>query len=233
MEENELDELVRLLSSARVGERLRAMDRISAKTGRGISRKIDDRRVVSLLIEGLRDGDRRVQRAAARGLRPWVADDPELLDTVLESYATHEFDGGYSHAGLYDTRSGAMWIPRFAALKGHAALLRDGNTDRFFKFEFFIPGQTPEWAGGSQESGQLVLQLIPEWSYSRQQIIPAFDERRLKANAREQEGYGSRVIEAYARMSLPYEVRVHRTEGGGGHHRRRELDVAQIAAHGR
>ena len=77
-------------------------------------------------------------------------------------------------------------------------------------------------------SGQLVLYAVPEWSYSRQQLIPAHDERRLLANRREQERYGGTVIDFYQRSALAYDVRVHRVEGGGGHHRIRELDIVRL-----
>jgi hypothetical protein len=195
-----------------------------------VVRTADDPRVVPLLIRGLGDSHRRVQRAAARGLRPWLACDPSVLDAALTAYATECFEGTYSHAGLYDTRSGAVWIPRFAALSGHAALLRDGNTDRYFKFDFYVPGQAPRWIPQSQDSGHLIVYVIPEWSYSRQALIPDFDERRSNANLREQERYATAVEEFYAQARLPYDVRVHRAFGGGGHHRRRELDVAMIHA---
>ena len=230
MEDSEFEELRNLLSSSRVGERLRAMDRISAKVGGRVVLKSDDPRVVELLLEGLSDSNRRVQRAAARGLRPWLARDPSIFSSALTVYATNRFDGSYSHAGLYDVSSGTIWIPRFAALKGHAALLRDGNTDRYFKFDFYVPGQAPRWIPNPQDGGHLVLYIIPEWSYSRQSLIPEFDERRAKANLRDQERYGRAVEEFYAKARLPYDVRVHRVFGGGGHHRKRELDVAMIPA---
>jgi len=180
-------------------------------------------------MQGLTDTNRRVQRAAARGLRPWLARDPSILSSALTVYATDQFDGSYSHAGLYDVRSGSIWIPRFAALKGHAALLRDGNTDRFLKFDFFVPAQAPRWLPHSDENGHLILYIIPEWSYSRQQLVPEFDERRTGANLREQERYGTAVVEFYAGARLPYDVRVHRVFGDG-HHRERELDVAMVLA---
>ncbi len=183
-----------------------------------------------MLTAALSDSSRRVQRAAARGLRPWVAYDESLLDSVLTAYATDDFDGTYSHAGLYDTASGAIWVPRFAALKGHAALLRDANTDRYFKFEFFVPGQAPRWIPDGHARGHLVLQLIPEWSYSQQRLIAEHDERRANANLREQHAYASAVLAFYKRAALRYDVRAHRVLGGGGHHRRRELDVARIDA---
>jgi hypothetical protein len=153
---------------------------------------------------------------------------PSILSSILHAYATEQFDGSYSHAGLFDVETGAIWIPKFAALRGHAALLRDGNTDRFFKFDFFVPDQAPQWTG-RQDSGHLVLYFIPEWSYARQALIPEFDDRRTRANIREQERYGNVVEEFYAEARLAYDVRVHRVLGGGGHHRRRECDVAHIS----
>ena len=202
------------IASPRAGDRLAAMDRITTKSGRRTVRALDDPRAVPLLVEALGDSNRRVQRAAARGLRTWVADDPSLLDTVLPAYATHRFDGSFSHAGLLDTRSGEIWVPRFAALKGHAALLRDGNTDRYFKFEFFVPGQAPQWIPDSASSAHLVLHIIPEWSYSRQQLVLEHDERAGTAALREQDRCASAVVRFYREAQLPYDVRVHRIIGG-------------------
>jgi hypothetical protein len=230
MEDSDLDQLTELLSSPRAGDRLRGMDRISTKTGGSVARRLDDPRVVPLLIEGLRDSNRRVQRAAARGLRPWVATDPAVLDSALTAYTTDHFDGSYSHAGLYDTRNGAIWIPRLAALRGHAALLRDGNTDRYFKFEFFLAAQSPNWIPCAAEAGHLVLYFIPEWSYSRQRLIPEYDDRLAKASRREQDLFGREVVAFYRRAALPYVVMVHRILGGGGYHRSREFDVDRIDA---
>jgi hypothetical protein len=56
MKDEQLAELIALLSSARVGERLRAMDHMSVKSGRATIQRLDDSRVVPLLIQGLGDG---------------------------------------------------------------------------------------------------------------------------------------------------------------------------------
>lgn len=228
MDDGEFEELTRLLSSPLVRDRLQGMDGISAKSGRQVTTTTDDVRVVELLIRGLDDPSRRVQRAAARGLRPWIAQEPAILDAALTAYATDKFAGGYSHAGLRDARTGAIWVPKFAAVKGHAALLRDGNTDRYFKFEFFVPGQSPQWIPTGAGDGHLLLSFIPEWSYSRQQLIPDFDERLSKDSLREQERHGKAIQAFYRKAHLPYAVRVHYVYGGGGHHRRREVDVGRI-----
>jgi len=228
MDDSEFEELNLLLSSQLVRDRLQGMDSISAKSGRQITRTTDAKRVVELLIRGLDDSSRRVQRAAARGLRPWIAEEPAILDAALTAYATGKFDGGYSHAGLRDARTGAIWVPKFQATKGHAALLRDGNTDRYFKFEFFVPGQGPQWIPAGEGDGHLLLYFIPEWSYSRQQLIPEFDERLANHSFREQERHGKAIQAFYREAQLPYAVRVHYMYGGGGHHRRREFDVGRI-----
>jgi hypothetical protein len=76
------------------------------------------------------------------------------------------------------------------------------------------------------------LHIIPEWSYSRQQLVTEFDERRLKINLREQERYARDVQQFFRDARLSYDVRVHRIYGGGGHHRRREIDVALIEGGG-
>jgi hypothetical protein len=228
-----LSELSELLGSTRAGQRLRAMDAASAKPGGQIVRLIDDRGVIPMLIRGLADGDRRVQRAAARGLRPWLADEPALLDEILAAYAAHSFDGSYSHAGLYDTDSGAIWVPRYAAVRGHAALLPDANADRYFRFNFYVPGQAPGWIPSREGTGHLVLIFVPEWSYTRQQLIAAHDERRLNASRREQQRYAAAICAFYGGSALPYAARVHEIEGGGGHVRARRLDVVRIEAGGR
>jgi len=228
MNTSEFAELESLIASRRVGDRVAAMDRISVRSGRQVVSLVDDNRAVGLLLRGLEDTNRRVQRAAARGLRPWVARDPSLLETTLAVYATDTFDGSFSHAGLLDTRTGRVWVPRFQATKGHAALLADGNTDRYFKFEFFVPGQIPGWIPDGEGDAHLLLYLIPEWSYARQELTSDFDERGLKRNLREQERFGKAVRAFYRGQRLPYAVRVHYVHGGGGHHRRREPDVARI-----
>ncbi len=230
MADGDFDELLRLVGSALRGERLRAMNLISAKSGGGIVRKLDDPRVVALLLAALEDPSLRVRRAAARGLRPWVDDNPSILDAALPVYAVHTVDGTFSHAGLYDTRTDQIWIPRFAAVKGHAALLSDGNTDWYFKFEFFVPGQAPQWIPNGERDAHLLLYLIAEWSYSRQALIPEYDERLAKASAGEQQRFASAIIEFYRNAALPSRIRVHHVEGGGGHHRRRHCDVEEIAA---
>jgi hypothetical protein len=224
--------LAKLLSSQRSGDRLRAMNMISAKIGGRVSRTVDDPAVVPLLLQGLQDSDLRVQRAAARGLRPWIADDPSLLERVLSSYATHAFDGLYTHAGLLDTTTGRVWVPRFAAAKGHAALLPDANPDRYFRFEFFAPHQAPSWISHRADDAHLILYLVPEWSYSGQQLVAEYDERRSKANEREQLRFAATVVDFYRDAALPYDVRVHHAYGGGGHDRAREQDVACISARG-
>jgi hypothetical protein len=224
-------EIEQLLESPRARERLRALDAMSMKVGGRVVRTIDDPHVVPLLLRAIGDSDLRVRRAAARGLRPWIADDPELLPAALEVYASHSFEGGYSHAGLLDTRSGVIWVPRVQAVSGHAALLVDANTDRYFRFEFFLPAQAPAWIAHRDDTSHLVLCLVPEWSYSRQRLVPEHDERRRAANASEQARHGEAVVAFYHAAALPYEVRVHHVSGGGGHHRTRALDVGRVPAH--
>jgi hypothetical protein len=226
-----VEELSRLLSSGRSGERLAALNAISTKVGGGVVRLIDDPRTIEMLITALSDRDRRVQRAAARGLRPWLAEVPGLLDDVLRAYAGNDFDGSYSHAGLLDTRSSTIWVPRFAALKGHAALLPDANTDRFFRFDLFVAGQVPNWLPAA-DGAHLVMYFVPDWSYSRQALVSDWDEHMLERNRREQQRYGDTVAEFYASCALPYDVRVHHVSSGGGHHRSRELNVGLIKAKG-
>lgn len=98
MEDRELDELSAWLASPQAGTRLKALDRISVKSGRSIVRKLNDDRVTGLLTKALGDPERRVRRAAARGLRPCLQERPELLDAVLPEYATASFDGTYTQS---------------------------------------------------------------------------------------------------------------------------------------
>lgn len=205
-----LSEIDAGLSSSRVGDRLRALDLISRKSAGRNVRVLDDRRVVTRLEQALADPSLRVRRAAARGLRTWVTECPALLDDVLPLYAANVFDGSFSHAGLYDTVRRRVWVPRWAGLKGHAALLRDGDSDRYFKFEFFVPGQVPRRlaADAGASVGALVLHLIPEWSYRLQELVPDHDWRRRAHAQADQCAYGRRVVEFYAACDLDYDVAV-------------------------
>jgi len=216
------------MTSDRSGDRLRAMDLASGKRGGAIVLKLHDPAVVPILLQGLGDRDLRVQRAAARGLRPWIAEDRALLEAALGVYAGHTFDGRHSHAGLLDTNTGEIWIPRFAAMKGHAALLPDADTDRYFRFDFFVPGQGPSWIHGGAADGHLLSYFVPEWSYSEQRLIAKHDERGARRNGREQARLADKVVDFYRNARLPYDVRVHRVTGGGGLQRARELDVDEI-----
>jgi hypothetical protein len=233
-QDEHLESLQRDLADPRSGVRLAALDRIAPKGSGGTRRLLDDPRTVPLLVGALSDPDRRVQRAAARALRPWVRRDPELLGQILPAYAGQTYDGTYTHAGLYDPETGLIWIPRFAALKGHAALLADGDTDRYYKFEFYVPGQEPprlSQAASDMPCGHLVLHHILDWSYARRQWIPLWDERRLALNRRQQESYGSRVTRFYQRCELTFPVCVHRLLMIKGQPPRYELGISTLEPH--
>ena len=219
MEQQESDKLRRELADPRVGVRRRALARLAPKARADVEQTVRDRLLVPLLRRALSDPDRIVKRHAARALRPWIRREPRLLDTILPEYATDRFDGMYTHIGLYDVLQKRVWIPRFAALKGHASLLADGDTDRYFKFQFYVPGQAPAYVRGTADAGRwahLVLEYIPDWSYSEQRRIPDFDERGTKRNIREQDGYGARVMGFYREAELRYGIKVHRLILGEG-----------------
>ena len=226
-----IEQLRRDLEDPQTATRRAALERVSGKSGKQIVLKMRDEQVVPLLVQALSDADRTVQRAAARALRPWVASAPALLSEVLPHYATSSFGGKYSHVGLYDTRSETVWVPRFAALKGHAALLADGNTDRYFKFEFYSPHQAPRRFLGRHEDthqAHLVLHFILDWSYSRQEIVASLDERRMRANVREQHGYAGAVRRFYRDCQLPYDVSVHHLNMAAGERPRYQLNAGSI-----
>lgn len=191
-----LEHLQRQLTNPRVSVRRKAVNRISVKKGGKVIQAIADERVIPVLRSALNDKDLIVRRAAARGLRSFVKRSPDLLNEVLPEYAQNTFDGTYTHLGLYDVRANVVWVPRFAALSGHAALLEDGNADQCFKFEFFIPGQVPhriQRESPDRGIGHLVLHFIPDWDYSRQVLIPEFDERRREVNMWRQEEYALKI----------------------------------------
>jgi len=228
MREPFLGQLRRQLADARVTVRLRALDSISAKAGGGIAQVCRDEGVIPLLVAALSDSNRRVQRAAARGLRPWILQRADLLDGVLPEYATDAFDGTYTHVGIYDPAERRIWIPRFAALKGHASLLADANTDRWFKFQFYVPGQIPGRLRDSApdgEWGHLLLHFMCDWSYSQQRLVPAVDERKRQANLREQQRYAEDVVSFYRDAELPYGFAVHRVLFDAGQQPRYEIGV--------
>ena len=231
MKDDKITKLKNDLQHARVSVRVAALNRITSKRGSKIILKIEDDRVVPILIDALSDKSLRVQRAAARGLRPWVKSKPELLSTILPHYTTSTFSGDYTHVGLYDVREEKVLIPRFQATKGHASLLSDGDTDSYFKFEFYRPRQAPRRFSAidpSRQSAHLVLHFIVDWSYSRQCLVPSIDERRQAANVREQERYATAVVDFYRQTGLPYEVAVHRLVLGGNEHPKYELAVDKI-----
>jgi len=233
VEDARLDDLRRRLADPKVGVRLAALDEISRKVGGSVAGLCDDERVVPLLVGALSDSSRRVQRAAARGLRPWILERPGLLGGILPDYATSVFDGTYTHVGLYDPAEGRVWLPRYAALKGHAALLADADTDRYFKFRFYVSAQVPEHlrdGAPADDWGALVLSFICDWSYAQQRLIPAIDERKRRANMREQARYGDAVVCFYERARLPYGFVVHHALSESGAGTRHELGVCLCPA---
>jgi len=239
MDDHEFERLCDDLAHPRGSIRRAAIERIAPKRGGGIALLIDDPRVIPLLRRALNDRDRIVQRAAARALRPFCAAMPGLFDAILPEYAGHAFDGRYTHTGLLDTRSGVIWIPRFAALSGHASLVADGNADRYLRFSFYIPHQvprrfrTPESPATSPETplcGHLALHLVPSWSYDTQRLIPEWDERKRALNRRRQLHLGDRVVAFYRRCALPYPVRIHYVIEGEGPRAIIQRDVAYIEA---
>ena len=230
-----IDRLREELADPRVTVRLRALDAISAKVGGSVVQVCRDEAVIPLLITMLSDPHRRVQRAAARGLRPWILQRPDLLDGILPEYATGAFDGTYTHVGLYGVADGHIWIPRFAAVKGHASLLADANTDKWFKFQFYRPSQIPRRlrdAAPGGDWGHLVLHFICDWSYSQQRLVPAVDERKREANLREQGRYADDVVPFYRDAGLPYGFVVHRALFASGRQPRYELGVRRCACGG-
>ncbi|MHC5035176.1 MAG: HEAT repeat domain-containing protein [Planctomycetota bacterium] len=228
MTEPFLGQLRQDLANPRVTVRLRAVDSLSAKAGRGVAQTCEDEGVIPLLVAALSDSSRRVQRAAARGLRPWILQRPDLLGGILPEYATDVFDGTYTHVGIYGPEEQKIWIPRFAALRGHASLLADANTDRYFKFHFYVPGQAPGRFRNSApdgEWGHLLLNFLCDWSYSQQRLIRSVDERKRRANLREQQCYGKAVMAFYRDAGLPYGFAVHHVLCEAGHKPRYELGV--------
>ncbi len=228
-----IQEIRMQMQDPRASVRLQALGRIADKVGGHVELRLDHPEAIPLLMDALSDPDRRVQRAAARALRPFVAERPDLMRAILPHYAAHTFDGSFTHAGLLDVRDGTVWVPRFAAAKGHAALLADGNTDRFFKFEFFVPHQAPRrlLSDGNANAAHLLLHFIVDWSYSRQSLVPEWDDRRMQANAREQQGYASAVVAFYDACRLTHDVAVHHLYMQTGKPNVNVLDVQRIGRH--
>jgi len=225
-----IEEIKVQMRDPRAATRVRALGRIADKKAGGVELKLNHPDVMPILLDALSDTDRRVQRAAARALRPLVRQDSGLLDTVLPYYAAHAFDGSFTHAGLLDVRNSTIWVPRFAAAKGHAALLADGNTDRFFKFEFFMPNQSPRRlvGEGDVDSAHLLLHFILDWSYSRQSLIPEQDDRGMKANRRQQQRHASAVVNFYGSCGLARDIAVHRLLMQTGRPNAYELNVDRV-----
>lgn len=224
-------EIERNLLDKDVRTRRRALTKVADKKAGAIELKVRDRRVVPILARALADQDMSVRRSAAIALRPFLQEDPALMATVLPAYAIDTFDGKYTHVGLLDAETGKIWIPPFQAKGGHAALMADGSTDRYFKFDFYVPGQAPpqyKRLPGGEKAGHLTQYFIGDWSYSKRALLTEFDERQLWANRREQENLARRVVAFYRHCRLPYRVYVHRLSTQGSQKPLRELQVAVV-----
>lgn len=227
-------DLARDLDSGDARIRLCALQGIVRKEGNQVVPLVDDDTVVALLRKALRDPDRRVRKQAALCLRPWTQRDPGLFSDILPDYAVRHFDGSYTHAGLLDTRCGDVWIAPWQALKGHAALIDDGNTDRYLKFQFYRDSQAPPALRDTTAEpcgGHIVYHLIVDWSYSLQALLSVEEDRRREANVREQERLASKVVSFYRACRLPFSVAVHRTLWEAGRPPRHERRVGEIEGH--
>lgn len=209
---DEVEKLKKGLGSIRAKERQRAIGRTVGKRGGSVVRHVDDPGVIPLLRGALKDANLFVRRSAALALRPWIEEQPDLFQQVLPEYAIQVFDGRYTHVGLLDTRDGEIWIPPLAALGGHAAMMADGSTDRYFKFQFYVPNQSPP---GLKESGtagdaHLSITFIADWCYTSQTLIDATASAQVDQNLREQEGHERKVIAFYRESKQSFGVTVHR-----------------------
>ena len=209
---DEVQKLKKGLESPHAKERQRAIGRTVGKRGGSVVRHVDDPRVIPLLRGALKDANLFVRRSAALALRPWIEEQPDLFQQVLPEYAIQVFDGGYTHVGLLDTRDGEIWIPPLAALGGHAAMMADGNTDRYFEFQFYMPNQSPPRLkeSGTVGDAHLSITFIADWCYTSQTLIDATTSARVDQNLREQEGYERKVIAFYRESNLSFGVTVHR-----------------------
>ena len=226
-----IEQLALALQDGNVQTRRKALRAIVAKKGNQILLKIDDPGIIPVLPRALRDPDERVRKGAAYALRPWTGKDPALFSSVLPEYAIRSFDGTYTHVGLLDTRDREIWIPPWQSLAGHAALMSDGNTDRYFKFQFYLAGQAPSdlrAISGSCDDAHLIVNYMSDWSYSRQNLIDEFDSRRMAANLRKQQAHERRVVSFYRNCALPFGVLVHRTCWVSGRRPRKELAISRI-----
>ncbi len=209
-----MDQVERLrkgLESGRAKERQRAIGRTVGKRGGAVVRHVNDSRVIPHLRRALKDPNLFVRRAAL-ALRPWIEEQPDLFEHVLPEYAIQVFDGNYTHVGMLDTRDGEIWIPPLAALGGHAAMMADRNTDRYFKFQFYVPNQSPPRLKkkGTEGDAHLLITFITDWCYTAQTLIEPTDSAQIDRNIREQEGYERAVVTFYRDSNLRFGVTIHR-----------------------
>lgn len=207
-------ELAAALRDPDVRARRKALRSIVSKNGNRIVLKFQDPQMIPVLRNALHDPDERVKGGAAYALRPWTKEDPGLFSSVLPEYAIQTFDGTYTHVGLLDTRTGDIWVPPWQSLKGHAALMSDGNTDQYFKFQFYLANQAPPRPRATaqcESDAHLMVNYICDWSYSSQSLVADAQSREGMDALAEQEAFERSVIAFYGGCELPFAVQVHRT----------------------
>lgn len=119
----------------------------------------------------------------------------------------------YPHVGLFDVRTGTMWIARKKwgvqpVRISHARLLVGGTNDtstadkdRFMCYWFHTPGSGEGFVHGypiEWGEGHILIRLDPNWNYQARRFIPNTDVARIERNIDQQYKWGQRIFEQYA-----------------------------------
>ena len=159
-----------------------------------------------------------------RGLRTAPDAAVDSSRSINRKHCTDKLTCGYAHVGLYDVQDRRAWIARDrwgspASGVSHARLLKGGTNasstaekDRFLCYWFHTPGagQGPvqgypiDWS-----EGHLMVRLEPNWSYSKLELIPATQTRRIEKNIEKQYRIGELLFEAYTELGPPFPLSWH------------------------
>lgn len=141
------------------------------------------------------------------------------------SYADTRLTLAYSHAGLYDVRTGGFCIARRRLLGprpeqiSHARMLCGGGQDvstaekdHFLCYWFRKPGEGSETIQGQRladDRGHLVVRLDPAWNHHAGELVAREHQARYERNLAQQFRWGQTIHRAYSKLEPSFPLSMH------------------------